>query len=186
MFLVNNCCLHVLSIFVHLFSLSLSIWTISLWFVVYSLSHVWLFVTPWIITSWAPLSSTISQSLLKWCYITISSPVAPVSFCLQSLPASGAFPVIQLFPSGGQSNEASVSASVLSVNIHGSFYLRVTYLILQSKNSQQFSSAPQFKSINSSALSLLYGLTLISISGYWKNWRFDCMDLCQQSDVPAF
>ena len=112
-------CLHVLSIFVHLFSLSLSIWTISLWFVVYSLSHVRLFATPWIITSQAPLSSTISQSLLKWCYITISSPVAPFSFCLQSLPASGSFPVIQLFPSDGQSTEASVSASVLSVNIHG-------------------------------------------------------------------
>ena len=42
------------------------------------------------------------------------------------------------------------------------------------------------KSINSSALSLLYGPTLICIHDYWKNHSFDYMDLCQQSDVSAF
>ena len=40
---------------------------------------------------------------------------------------------------------------------------------LQSRNSQESSPTPQFKSINSSALNLLYGPTLTSIHDYWKN-----------------
>ena len=46
-----------------------------------------------------------------------SHPVTPCSFCLQSFPASGSFPVSWLFPSGGQSTRASASASVLPVHI---------------------------------------------------------------------
>ena len=48
------------------------------------------------------------------------------------------------------------------------------------------SPTPQFKSINSSALSLLYGPTVTSIHDYWKNHSFDYTDLCWQSNVPAF
>ena len=48
-----------------------------------------------------------------------------------------------------------------------------------------FNPAPQFKSISSSVLSLLYGPTLTPIHDYWKNHSFDDMDLCQQSDVSA-
>ena len=44
----------------------------------------------------------------------------------------------------------------------------------------------QFKSINSSVLSLLYGPTLTSIYDYWKNHSFEYVDLCWQSDVSAF
>ena len=44
----------------------------------------------------------------------------------------------------------------------------------------------QFENINSWALSLLYGLTLTSIHGYWKSLSFDCMYLCRQNDVSAF
>ena len=51
------------------------------------------------------------------------------------------------------------------------------------RDSQKSSSASQFKSINSSVLSLLYSSTLTSVHDYWKNLRFDYMDLCQQSDV---
>ena len=50
------------------------------------------------------------------------------SSCLQSFPASGSFPVSQLFASGGQSIEASASASVLPVSIQGWFPLRLTDL----------------------------------------------------------
>ena len=46
-----------------------------------------------------------------------------------------------------------------------------------------FSSAPQFESICSLALSLLCGPTLTSIHDYWKNHSFDYMDLCQQTFV---
>ena len=52
--------------------------------------------------------------------------------------------------------------------------------------SQESSLAPQFESISSSALSLLYGPTLTSVHDYWKNHSFDYMDLCCQSDVSAF
>ena len=48
---------------------------------------------------------------------------------------------------------------------------------------KESSPAPQFESINSSALSLLYDPTLTSIHDYWKNYSFDQMDLCWQSDV---
>ena len=54
------------------------------------------------------------------------------------------------------------------------------------RNSQESFPSPQFKSINTSALSLLYGPTLTSIHDYWKNHSFDYMDLCWQSNVSAF
>ena len=46
-----------------------------------------------------------------------SHPVIPFSFCLQSFPASGSFPMNRLFPSGGQSIGASASASVFPKSI---------------------------------------------------------------------
>ena len=52
----------------------------------------------------------------RWCHPTISSSVIPFSSCPQSLPASGSFPISQLFASGGQSLGASASASVLPMN----------------------------------------------------------------------
>ena len=52
---------------------------------------------------------------LNWrCHPNISFSVALFSFCLESFPASGSFPMSQLFASGGQSIGASASASVLS------------------------------------------------------------------------
>ena len=54
--------------------------------------------------------------LSPWCHPTISSTVVPFSSCLQSLPASGSFPMSQLFPSGGQSIGVSASTSVLQIN----------------------------------------------------------------------
>ena len=58
-----------------------------------------------------------------WCHPTISSSVIPFSSCLQSFPASGSFPMSQLFASGGQSIGPSASASVLPMNIQGWFPL---------------------------------------------------------------
>ena len=52
----------------------------------------------------------------QWCHPTISSSVIPFSSCLQSFPASGSFPMSQLFASGGRSIGFSASASVLPVN----------------------------------------------------------------------
>ena len=93
----------------------------------------------------------------------------------------------QLFASAGQSIGASASASVLPTNIQGSFPLGLTGLIsLLSKGLSRVFSAPQFKSINSLALSLLYGPTLTLVHDYWKNYGFDFMDLFGQSHVSAF
>ena len=51
----------------------------------------------------------------RWCHPTISSSVIPFS-CPQSFPASGSFPMSQLFASGGQSTGVSASTSVLPMN----------------------------------------------------------------------
>ena len=51
------------------------------------------------------------------------------------------------------------------------------------RDSQESSPAPQFESINSSVLSILYGPTVTSVHDYWKNHSFDYMKLCQQSEV---
>ena len=52
----------------------------------------------------------------RWYHPAISSSVVPFSFCPQPLPASGSFPMSQLFTWGGQSIEVSASASVLPMN----------------------------------------------------------------------
>ena len=57
---------------------------------------------------------------------------------------------------------------------------------MQSKRLSRVSPTPQFRSINSSMLSLLYGPTLTSIHDYWKNHSFDYMDLCWPKNASAF
>ena len=93
----------------------------------------------------------------------------------------------QLFESGGQNIGALASASVLPMNIRTDFLQDgLLGYSCSPRDSQEASSTPQFKSINSSALSLLHGPTLTSTHDYWKNYSFDHMDLCQQGDVSAF
>ena len=78
------------------------------------------------------------------------------------------------FASGGQSVGVSASASVLPMSIQDWFPLGLTgWISLQFKGLSRVLSTPQFKSINSSSLSFLYGLTLTSIHDYWKNHSFD-------------
>ena len=104
-----------------------------------------------------------SCPLSHWCYLTISPSIARFFPWPPSFQASGIFPGIRLFTSGGQSIRASASASVLIMNIRGWFPLGLTGLIsLQSKRLSRVFSTPQFKSIKSSMLSLLYSPTLIT------------------------
>ena len=107
---------------------------------VQSLHYVQLFATPWTAAHQAFLSVNNCLNLLqtcpssRWCHPTISSSVIPFSFCFQSFPESGSFPVSRFFASGGQSIVASASASVLPVNIQGWLPLGWTSLIsLKSK-----------------------------------------------------
>ena len=107
----------------------------------------------------------------RWCHPAISSSAVPFSSCPQSLPASGSFPMSQLFPWGGQSIGVSASASVLPMNTQDWSPLGWTgWISLQSKglDSQESYPTPQFKSINSSVLSFLYSPTLTSIHDHWK------------------
>ena len=74
----------------------------------------------------SPTPGTYSNScpLSRWCHPTISSSVLHFSSCLQSLPASGSFPMSGLFISGGQG--IGVSTSVLPMNIQDWFPLGLT------------------------------------------------------------
>ena len=81
----------------------------------------------------------------------------------------------------------SDSASVLPTNIQGWFPLGWTGLIsFCPRDSQESPPRPQFETITSSALSLLYGPTLTPIHDDWENHSFDYRDLCQQTDVSVF
>ena len=93
-----------------------------------------------------PRACSNSCPLSRWCHPTISSSVTCVS-CPQSFPASGPFPVSQVFTSDGQIIGASVLSSVLLKNIQGWFPLELTGLIsLQSKGfSRVFSSTTVWK-----------------------------------------
>ena len=112
--------------------------------------------------------------LSRWCHPTISSSVIPFFSCPQSFPASGSFQMNPLFPSGGQSIGVSASTSVLPMNIQDWSPLGWTgWISLQSKGLLSVFPIPQFKGINSSALSFLYSPTLTSIHDHWKNHSLD-------------
>ena len=102
---------------------------------VQSLSHVRLSATPWIVACQASLSITNSRVYLnscpsnQWCHPAISSSVIPFSSCPQYLPASGSFPMSQLFAWGGQSIGVSASASVF-LQHKGLISFRVDWLDL--------------------------------------------------------
>ena len=107
----------------------------------------------------------------RWCHPAISSSVVPFSSCPQSLPASESFPMSQLF------------AKVLEFQPQHQSFQRTPRTDLHKnglvgspcspRDSQESSPTPQFKSINSSALSLLHSPTLTSIHDHWKNHSLD-------------
>ena len=93
-----------------------------------SLSLVPLFATPWTTARQAPIHHLpeLAQIQVYWGGDAISSSTTLISFCLQSVPESGSFPMSQLFASDGQPIRVSASASIFSVNIQGWFPLRLT------------------------------------------------------------
>ena len=107
----------------------LSPWKLSSQFFSQSVSsvagRVQLFATPWTAPRQSSLSIANSRSLLKLMSIEPVMPSNRLILCRPLLllppipPASGSSPVSQLFVSGGQSIEASTSASVLTLNIQG-------------------------------------------------------------------
>ena len=82
--------------------------------------------TPGVYSNSCPLS--------QWCHPTVSSSAVPFSSCLQSFPASGSFPMSQLFTWGGQSTGVAASTSVLPMNVQDWSPLGWTgWISLQSK-----------------------------------------------------
>ena len=115
---------------------------------------------------------------------TYASSVVPLSSCLQSFQASGSFLIGQFFPADGQNKGASALASVLPMDIRDQFPLGWTCWIVQ--GTSRSSTTPQFKRINSLALSVIFGPTLTSMHDYWKNHSFDKTEVCQHCNISAF
>ena len=125
----------------------------------------------------SPRACSISCPLTRSCHPTISSSVIPFFFCLQSFPASGSFPISQLFLSGGQSFWAL--ASVLPVNIQGWFPLRLpVWSPWSPRDSQESFPTPQFGNYQ------FFGPqpSLWSSSHMTTGHNFGNTDLCQQSN----
>ena len=105
-----------------------------------------------------------SRPSSQGCHPAISSFVVPFYPCPQSLPRSESFPMSQLFTWGGQSTGVSALASFLPKKSRVD--LLPNGLVgspCSPRDSQESSPTPQFKSINSLALSLLH-LELININ----------------------
>ena len=122
--------------------------------------------TPWVHSDSHPSS--------PWCHSAISSSVIPFFSCPQSLPASKSFPMSQLFAWGGQSTGVSALASFLPKNTRADLLQNgLVGSPCSPRDSQESSPTPQFKSINSLALSFLHSSTLTSICDHWKNHSLD-------------
>ena len=129
----------------------------------------------------SPRVCSNSSPLSQWCYPTISSSVGPA-------PSPPAFSLSQHQGLFQWVHSLHQVAKVLELQ-HQSFQwiFRVDFLwdwLVWSPccpgNSQESSPAPQFKSTNSSRLSLLYGPALTSIHDSWKNHSFGYKDLSRQ------
>ena len=158
-------------------------------FIFQSLSCVGFFVTPQTAARQVCLSFNISQSLLKLISIELVMPSNHLILCRPLLLLLSIFPSIKVFSTVSTlclrwPKDWSFSFSISSSSEYsGLISFRIS---LESKGCSRSSPAPHFKSINSSALRLLYGPTLTSVHDHWGNHSFDYTDLCQQSDVSAF
>ena len=148
---------------------------------VQSLSRVPLFATPWIAACQASLSITISWSSLRLTSIESVMPSSYLILCHPLLLLPPIPPSIRVF-----SNESTLRMRWPKYwsfsSFHHSFQRNPRANVLQNglvgfpsspRDSQESSPTPQFKSINSSVLSLLHSPTLTSIHDYWKNRSLD-------------
>ena len=143
-------------------------------------SRVWPFVIPWTAACQASLSITNSRSSLRLTSIELVMPSSHLILCHPLLLLPPIPPSIRVF-----SNEStlhmrwpkywSFSFSISPSNEHsGLISFRMDWLdLLAVPGTQESSPTPQFKCINSLALSFLYSPTLTSIHDYWKNHSLD-------------
>ena len=141
----------------------------------------------------ASLSFTISWILLTLMYIESVMPSNHLILCCPLLLRPSIFPSMSLFQWVSSSHQV---AKILELQLqHQSFQwiFRTDWLWdglfwspCSPRDSQESFPTPQYKSINPSELSFLYGPTLTSIHDYRKNHSFDYIDLCWPSNVSAF
>ena len=158
---------------------------------VQSLSRVRLFATPWIAACQASLSITNSWSLLKLMSIKLMMRSSHLILCRPLLLLPLIPPSIRV-----SSNGSSLHMSWPKFQLqHQSFQWTPSTDLLQdglvgspcrTRDSQESSPTPQFKSINFSVLIFPHSPTLTSIHDHWKNHSLDQTDLCWQSNVSAF
>ena len=161
---------------------------------VQSLNHVQLFPTPWTAAHQASLSFTISQSLLKLMSIESVMSSNHLILCCSLLLLPSVFPSIRVFSSESALCIRGPKYWRFSVSPSNEYSGLISFRIDWFDNSLLFKglsrvfSAPQFKSINSLALSLLYGPALTSAheSVHEYNYSFDNIGVHWQSDMSAF
>ena len=152
---------------------------LTVFVVVQSLSCVQL-LNPMDCVRQTSLFSTISRHLLKFISLELVMLFNKLILCCPLLLLPSIFPSIRVFSSElalciRWPNYWSFSYSISPSNKYsGLVSFRIDGLIsLQSKDSQESSLTPQFKSISSLVLSFLYSPALTSIHDYWKNHSFD-------------
>ena len=147
---------------------------------VQSLSRVRLFATPWITACQASLSITNSRSLPKLMSIKSVMPSSHLILCHPLLLLPSIPPRIRVFSNKSTlcmrwPKYCSFSFSISPSNEHpGLISFRMDWLdLLAVQGTLKSSPTPQFKSINSSVLSLLHSPTLTSIHDHRKNHSLD-------------
>ena len=150
--------------------------------IVQSLSHALLFVTPWTAAHQSSLSSTVSQTCLKYMSIELVLLSNHLILCQLLLLLPSIFPSIRVF-----SNELALHIRwpkywnfnfSPSSEYSGLISFRIDWfalLTVQGTFKSLHNPASQFKSISSLALNLLYAPILICIHDYLKNHSFDCI-----------
>ena len=121
----------------------------------------------------------------------ISDAIQPSCPLLPSLLLPSVFPSIRIFSSELALHIRWPKYWSFGINPSNEYSWLISFRIdwfdlLAVQGTLESSPASQFESINSSMLSLLYGPVLTSTHDYWKNYSFDCMDLCQQTDGSVF
>ena len=158
---------------------------------VHSPSRICLFGTPWTAAPQASLSITNSRSLLKLMAIESVMPSNHLILCRPLLlppsifPSIRSFPMSQLFASGGQSIGASVSASVLPMNIHWLIFFRIVWFDLAVQGTPK--SLLQHHSSKASILQCSAFFIVQLSHPYMITGKTVALTICcWQSDVFAF
>ena len=151
---------------------------------VQSISRVQLFATPLTAALQAPLSFTISLSLLRFMSIVLMVPsdhltlLSPSPLALNLSQHQGLFQwvgsslqIAKLLELQHQHQSFNEYSGLISIRMDWFDHLAV-------EGTLKSSPASQFESIHSSVLSLRYGPTLTSVHDYWKNHSFDCTLQC--------